>query len=543
MKTSNAAVSALKQKIKLDSHIALDQTYSKAHKIKIGGTLMSLRSQQLFKLPPNAFYGKTSTNWSGDTVITMVLGKPYDNAFITEASYYLENTITGDASKTLFDQITLESTDEGLKILFFPEGCEIETSTDTFEPAVGKFNFVAEITLDNGDEVNIDTTIHIGTNVVSKFEGMGVVTNDPDALHNEVPLYGVSKLGIADFRRVEQEISCYVPGEVSHIENVMAREYKERFSRKQKTIDVTTEQTSETEVENLTDTTTTERNELSSEASSVLNEDSSKNYGASAGVSGNFGKNFSFNANTSMNLSSSSSSSDSNSMAKTYAQDVTERALERVVNKVSSKRTSRMLQEFEEHNKHGFDNTEGDKNITGVYRWVDKIYKNNLINYGKRLMYEFAIPEPAKFYKEAIVKRAVKGNNEKPIPEEPIDIKTIGSAQEITEENYLKKAAFYGAVVEAPIAETITVSKSYSFWSDRDSTGALDDYAATLEDVRIPDNYEAIDGLLNGAKDIDTGNFYCDVIVGNDRIDTGYSDGEFDLEIDLDSPIIEKVPV
>lgn len=37
-------------------------------------------------------------------------------------------------------------------------------------------------------------------------------------------LHGVNRLGIADFRRVEQEICCYVPGEVSHIENVLGRE-------------------------------------------------------------------------------------------------------------------------------------------------------------------------------------------------------------------------------------------------------------------------------------------------------------------------------
>ena len=46
-----------------------------------------------------------------------------------------------------------------------------------------------------------------------------------------VQVQGVVNLGIADFRRVEPEVCCYVPGEVSHIENVMAREYKERSAR------------------------------------------------------------------------------------------------------------------------------------------------------------------------------------------------------------------------------------------------------------------------------------------------------------------------
>ena len=34
----------------------------------------------------------------------------------------------------------------------------------------------------------------------------------------------------------------------------------------------------------------------------------------------------------------------------------------------------KIVEEFEENNKHGFDNTKGDKHVVGVYRWVDKIY-------------------------------------------------------------------------------------------------------------------------------------------------------------------------
>ena len=71
--------------------------------------------------------------------------------------------------------------------------------------------------------------------------------------------------------------------------------------------------------------------------------------------------------------------------------------------KTTKKRTSRILREFEENNKHGYDNRQGESHVTGVYRWVDKIYKNRLVNYGKRLMYEFNVPEPSRFFKKAIV--------------------------------------------------------------------------------------------------------------------------------------------
>ena len=57
-------------------------------------------------------------------------------------------------------------------------------------------------------------------------------------------------MGIADFRRVEQEVCCYVAGEVSHIENVMAKEFKERATRNFVRTENTIETTRETEIEN-----------------------------------------------------------------------------------------------------------------------------------------------------------------------------------------------------------------------------------------------------------------------------------------------------
>jgi len=44
--------------------------------------------------------------------------------------------------------------------------------------------------------------------------------------------FGVKQIGIADYLKVEQTVHCYVEGEVSHIENIMAREYKEKATRR-----------------------------------------------------------------------------------------------------------------------------------------------------------------------------------------------------------------------------------------------------------------------------------------------------------------------
>ena len=59
---------------------------------------------------------------------------------------------------------------------------------------------------------------------------------------------------------------------------------------------------------------------------------------------------------------------------------------------------TKQLHEVEEIDTHGLDNKGQPDNLTGVYRWVDKYYEAQIYNYGKRMMFEFIIPEPAAFY-------------------------------------------------------------------------------------------------------------------------------------------------
>lgn len=205
--------------------------------------------------------------------------------------------------------------------------------------------------------------------------------------------FGIKQLGIADYRKVVQTVHCYVEGEVAHIENIMAREYKEKSTRRLRRDETTVTTSTESEREQLSDTTSTSRFEMQNEVSKMLQED--RDYTASAFVQGRV-KDISFGANAS--LAAHSSREESIRAAVTEAKDITERALERIVSKVKQERVEKIIEEFEENNKHGFDNTKGDKHVVGVYRWVDKVYKNQVYNYGKRLMFEFMIPEPGRLH-------------------------------------------------------------------------------------------------------------------------------------------------
>ncbi|MEM9680225.1 MAG: hypothetical protein AAF901_07860, partial [Bacteroidota bacterium] len=448
-----------------------------------------------------------SRNW------TFVVGITYNNQYSAVTAFDQSLSFVNDATVINSTSFDVEQTlpNHSKVGLFFNLG-------PISKPAlVGNPILSGTITLANGDTLDFSETIAMvpyikelrGTKFLDFKCEEETPVESPSVFGK---IYGVTNLGIADFRRVEQEVCCYVPGEVSHIENVMAREYKERSTRSLTSSEFTTEQTDERERENLTDTTSTERNEMQSEVASVLDQDKSKNYGGNASVSGDkFG--LSFSASAYFDSASSSSSSNSNTQAQTYAQEVTERAMERIVQKTQTKRTSRILKEFEENNSHGFDNRKGESHVTGVYRWVDKVYKNTLINYGKRLMYEFAIPEPSKFFQEAVWKELDEtGKVESGVilPELPEHPTTLGmtsanilgeedSSPDLTTRDYRKIAAKYNAEVASIPEETKIITKSYIEEVNKQGARAVTGRAYTGDD------FSTEEGLKRGGIEIPEG--------------------------------------
>lgn len=302
-------------------------------------------------------------------------------------------------------------------------------------------------------------------------------------------LFGVHNLGIQEYRRVEQTLCCYVPGEISHIENVMAKEYKEKSTRNLLRTENTTEITNETEIENLNDTTTAERNELSSETAKELQKDKSFDISGSVTVSKDSKIFGSISANASTGYNNSSSSSLSNTEAKNYAKEVTERALERIVQKTTEKRTYKMIKEFEENNKHGFDNRGGTKHVTGVYRWVDKIYDNQLVNYGKRLVLEIEVPHPAQLYKKAMQWENKKKKDDPTVLTPPKTLVDLGikDAESVNNQNVLTAASYYGISIEQYQQKTQYLTIDFkNETKHKDFT--IDD---PLESIQIPEDFVA----------------------------------------------------
>lgn len=316
-------------------------------------------------------------------------------------------------------------------------------------------------------------------------------------------IYGVKNLGVADYRRVEQEICCYVPGEVSHIENILAKEYKEKSTRNLVKSEVSVETLKESEIEHLKDTATTSRNELHSEIASVMEQDRNMDLGANVGYTSKLGAG-QISADASFGFASSNSSTLSNTAAKEYAQEITNRAVDRILQRTSEKRTSRIIKEFEENNKHGFDNRSGEQHVTGIYRWVDIIYKNRIVNYGRRLMLEFMIPEPAAFYKTILNYKALtqeqideQQNNESGGRPKTLSELGINSSADIKRDNYSAIAQNFGITLNAPLDEFVIVSKTIQTPHVKDSDNGSKN---GVDNIVIPQDYQA--DSLTGKTDV-----------------------------------------
>jgi len=317
-------------------------------------------------------------------------------------------------------------------------------------------------------------------------------------LNNEPPFipsgFGFKQLGIADYKKVEQSIHCYVEGEVAHIENVMAREYKEKATRKLRKSETTTTVTSENEREQLSDTTSADRFEMQSEVAKVLKE--TKDFSANASLKAKWSAGAEYEIGAGANFATHNSKEESIRQSVKQAKDITERAMERIVTKVKEERIEKIVEEFEEHNKHGFDNTQGDKHVVGVYRWVDKIYKNQIYNYGKRLMFEFMVPQPAKIHTLGMIEGIAGTRLVQPVDPRTFDLGNTTPAslnmKDFTEVD-LNTAKYwagkYNVEIDPMPVQTMKIGKSFSYTTPESQDSEWDEVAAGNAEIQIPEGY------------------------------------------------------
>ena len=190
-------------------------------------------------------------------------------------------------------------------------------------------------------------------------------------------------VGIGNLQVVRQELLGYEAGEISHIENILEGELYKRSSTRSESSELTITDEKETIQSEERDLQSTDRNEMASEAQ----KESGKQTVATQGQS------------TTTDYGKLVENSKTN-----YARSVTDRAVNSLTQRVKQLRVKREQKSFTEKTVHEFDNTDKDKNVRGIYQWVDKKYKTRIMNYGKRLLYDVIVPEPAAFLIESLKK-------------------------------------------------------------------------------------------------------------------------------------------
>lgn len=285
-------------------------------------------------------------------------------------------------------------------------------NTLTFpEFLVNKFRTISSLTINiffaNGRESVLQLNdVAVNTNItgILTLKPISIEVPIDDDTTGETPVsgnhFGLKRLGIAEYMKVVQTVHAYVPGEVSNIENVMASELRHKSINELTRTEETVTTSKSQEVEKISDTNKVNRAEMQTEVVKEL--EKQKSFQAHANYSKDT-KIWKIDLGTS--FATNNSQFNSNRQAVTKSQEVTERAMERVQSKITEERIMKIIQEVSLTNVHEFDNRGGTsgtpQHITGVYRWVDKKMKNQIFNYGKRTMFEFMIPEPAKLHKLA----------------------------------------------------------------------------------------------------------------------------------------------
>lgn len=315
---------------------------------------------------------------------------------------------------------------------------------------------------------------------------------DPSALYGRAPAaeatqenlpttHGdIKPVGIGDLLVVRQQLKRYEAGEISYIENVMKTEARKRTTQRSTTSEQTflTETTTTTEQER--DLQTAERFELKQETDNTLKEDLSVKAGVA--ISAKYGPMLEVKSN--VDVSSNTSIANATKVSSSYSKDVTNRAATKVTETIHQQQTQKIIEQFQETDEHGFDNTGGKEHVIGIYQWIDKIYEAQVFNYGKRMLFDVMVPEPAAFLLDALVVHQSEGDTL--VKPDPFTL----NPNQLNESNYYQYVSKYEATgVVPPPAAFLTVSKTFDEHGDKDDASFTKSF-----DVQIPADYDAIMG-------------------------------------------------
>ena len=289
---------------------------------------------------------------------------------------------------------------------------------------------------------------------------------------------------IADLFIIKEKLARYEEGDIAAIENVLAGEMKVRRHRNL----YRTEDTSETEEETISseerDHQVSEKFSLQEEVKTTID----SKVGVDAGVTANLKYGEAVTVTPHANVTANFSKSQAESLARSYAKEIVDRSVTKIQEKVRKLQVSKIINEMEEKNKHSIDNSQaGAAHRAGIYYWVNKVTHAQVFNYGKHLMFDAILPEPAATFKK-LFELKNKKDNKNIFPQKPTI--TLDSIKRDTYLQILNDHGLSGAI-EPPDERTaiqLAFHQNLTEPEDEVTTGFS---SAEFKSEQIPDGYKA----------------------------------------------------
>jgi hypothetical protein len=315
--------------------------------------------------------------------------------------------------------------------------------------------------------------------------------NDPATVPASIGTLRRKRRG--DLYIVRQSLSRYELGEIAHIENVLKGESNSRTFKSSQTSEDVLATSSETAITEEKDLQSTERFELASQTKDAVKDNLKLEAGFS--ITASYGPTVGVEAGT--NFAYEHAQEKSQETATNYAREITNRAQSKIESRMSEQRTTRVVREVEEITLHGIDNKGGAGHVQGVYRWVEKVYEAQLINYGIRDLYDFYVPEPAAFFKHARAGQEVEGvSMDAPTP--PMVNGRPLQPSDIQRDHYVEWVGLYGVsdAVPPPPASLVVSGMIEKGAAQGDNASAPGSKVST--ELMVPEGYVSTTIKVNG---------------------------------------------
>ncbi|CAN5155192.1 hypothetical protein BH10PSE13_BH10PSE13_02800 [soil metagenome] len=220
---------------------------------------------------------------------------------------------------------------------------------------------------------------------------------------------------VGDLYLIRETLARYEAGDIADIENVLAGEAKLRKHRTLSSAENSLTTETETTASSERDNSITEKSNLQSEVKTTADQ----KIHFDAGVTSTLKYGESITITPHANVTGDWAKSESRNIARTYSRDLVSRAVTKLEEKSKQQQVAKTLREVEEHNRHSIKNDDvGAQHRAGLYFWVNRISHAQVMNYGRHLMFDLILPEPAATWRELYSRKMDKDKKAK-APQKP----------------------------------------------------------------------------------------------------------------------------